>query len=233
MAELTGKTIAELPLDSSISGDELFPVMDNSTSKRVPISSLFVIDAGKSAANLDIDQLTDPGTYYVNNTSEVSGTQPTTAFLYKLVVVKLRSTTGTPRLWQIAYVQNTNCSEYRRVYDGTSWGDWVRTANANDISGVNAQIALLGGLKCETLNISPNSQADATLENSTHGIIVFVNSATGGGGCGIYGFTCSSAGAVTVNAIAAASSLTLTASTNTITVASSSGFTVYGLVMTY
>lgn len=232
MADLTGKTIAELPLDSAVSGSEAVPVMDGSSSKRVPLSSLFIMDDGTSASGLNIDELLSPGTYYVNYLNQVTGTQPTTSYYYKLVVMKIRYATDS-KVLQIAYLQNPNCSEYRRVYDGTSWTSWTRTANANDLSSIASQFALLGGVKFSPFNVAANNSADVDITSSTHGVIFFVNSATQGGGCGMYAFTCSSEGAVVVNALVEASSLTLTVDTNLITVASTSGFTVYGVVMTY
>lgn len=56
MADLTPKTIAELPEDTSISGSEVFPVMDGSTSKKIPLSKLVKSDGDTMTGILTLDK---------------------------------------------------------------------------------------------------------------------------------------------------------------------------------
>lgn len=238
MANLTGKTIADLPLDSSLSGDELFPVMDNSASKRVPISTLdgryAMTVTGTKLENVDLDEILTPGTYYVSSPTSIVETSrpPTGGYSYKLTVTRAFTGSGSgPRLWQIAQVMNGNCRECRRNYDGSAWGEWVSL----DYGSVNSKLDALGNgnVGFNRFSISANSSQDVEIPNSSHGVIVFTSSATGGGGSGIYAYSCSGAGAVVVNMLVEASSLTISTATNAITFASASVFTIYGLLVSY
>lgn len=239
MADLTGKTISELPLDSPLSGDELFPVMDNSTSKRVAISTLdsryrMTAVGTKVEAGTNIDEMLTPGTYFVATPGNVTGGTPPPAggSSYKLIVDQgFTMSGGKKRLWQIALVLSNNCREYRRNYDGTTWGDWVYL----DYGSVNSQLDALGGgaVSFSRFTVSANGNLDVTIASGTHGMIFFTNYADTGRGCGVFAFYCTSTGAVVVNALVDAPLLTISKSTNTINVASESSYPVYGLLVSY
>lgn len=225
MAELTGKTIAELPRSTSLSDIDLLPIMSGGSSKHVQMGDFrdqfFRIDQGRSANGLNIDELLDPGTYNVSDTTTVAGTQPTTAYLYKLVVQRMRYTSDTPRLWQTAYLINSNCSEYRRYYNGTAWSDWTRVANMSDVTPLAEQLA---NVAMTQMTVTAGNQQDMQLANNTHGMLII--SGYTANLKGQYIVFCSNSGEVSVKAIAEAPTVTLTNSANTLTIAN--GSTAYG-----
>lgn len=239
MADLTGKTIAELPEDSSISGSELIPVMDGATSKRLLMSTLqsqFCMAAvgERIDAGANIDEMLTPGTYYVAVPANITGgtPPPTGGYSYKLTITQAFTGTGsTKRIWQIAQVMNAACTECRRNYNGSEWGDWV-TLN---IGAVNTQIATLaaalGSASLSSFTIATNSQVNIEIANSQRGILFVASSS--GAASGVYAVTCTSTGAVTANALVDGTALTLTAGTNALTITSTSSYTAYGLLVNF
>jgi hypothetical protein len=234
MAELTGKTIAELPEDSSLSGDELFVVMDNATSKRVALSTLrkqfMMSSTGLSANGLNIDELLEPNTYYVGDPSSVTGNAPSTGgTAYKLFVIRGATLDGVTRTWQIAYVLNSTCRELRRNYSSSGWNDWISL----DIGRINDQLDALGGgnVTLNRFSISNGNNYNLALENYEHGILFF--SSLGSNLNGIYAISCSGQGTVYARTMNEASAIALTAETNSLNIANNGSYYAYALFVKY
>lgn len=245
MADLTPKTIDELPEDSSISGSEMFAVMDGSSAKRMAMATIrnqFMMAAtGTLANNLNIDELLTPGTYYVFSPSTVTGTPPATSNTpYKLFVVRgYTDGNSVARTWQIVLTlpsTATASAEHRRYYGPAGWSDWARFSipDTNDaISTLQSNVTNLGNgnvfLTRSTASVSGNSTKEISLANSEFGVILYTGGSTAVQGAYLY--YCGSSGDVNVKAISEASGLTLTPSTNKITVVSTSGWYAYGLMI--
>lgn len=234
MAELTGKTIADLPEDTSLSGSELFPVMDGSKSKRVQYSTLrsqFLQVSGGTVigANTDLDTYTTPGTFYVYNLGNVINGAPNTEYAYKLVVMQAFTADNTPRLWQIAYVMNPGCTEFRRNYNANGWGEWQKF----DIGSITNKLDNLGGgnVSFSRLSVQGSNLADLDIPASSHGLL-FTTSASGNAN-GFYAVFNSSSLGVVVKNMVEAPLLTLTPGTNKLTIANASEYWAYCLLVTY
>ena len=144
MADLTPKTIAELPEDTSLTGAELFPVMDGSTSKRLLLSTLrtqFMQTMGfPTADGSNIDELLNGGTYYVGTPSSMTGTPPPTTYAYKLFVSRaFVGGDSVPRLWQIVQEVGSAFREHRRYYGTSGWTNWVTL----DADSINSSVSAL------------------------------------------------------------------------------------------
>lgn len=237
MADLTPKTIAELPEDTSLTGSELFPVMDGAYSRKIPLSTLnsqFQMTAGGTQADgEDLDALLTPGTYYVYQTSSVTGTPPPVSTSYKLFVTRAYSVSNVPRLWQIAYEVSNPFKEHRRFYGSSGWSSW-ETLNVTAVnSALSALSAALSGgnVSFSRATVINGSNTDIAFSNNEHGFI-FITSAAGNS-CGVYAFQCGSAGAMYITAIKDGSLLTLTGSTNNINVANGAAYYAYCLIVKF
>lgn len=237
MTELTGKTIAELAEDTSLSGSELFPVMDGTTSKKVSYELLrdqfFRTNGGNSiTSGTNIDEMLTPGTWVCFTPANVTGgTPPPTQVAYKLTVTRA----STNRIWQIAQVMHSSCVEYRRNYDTNGWGDWVRL----DIDATNTDIATIKsgvlGNVCAFENINVASAGNAEIDVAGKRAFVFCAGAASSLH-GLYSVYCYGATSTAVVAtIKEASSLTLTAGSGNgkITIANGGSYGCYCLVVTY
>lgn len=148
MAELTPKTIAELPDVTPLTGVELFPVMDGSTSKKVPLSTLrnqFAMAAmgGVLDAGTNLDELLSPATYTVYGTREMTGTPPITNYSYKLFVIRgfRDGTEGAyyERVVQIAMLMRGDYKQFYRYHDNNGWTSWMTL----DIAALDTQLPSL------------------------------------------------------------------------------------------
>ena len=238
MANLTGKTIAELPEDTSLAGGELFIVLDSATNKRVAFSTIrdmfFMVDRGQSANSANIDQMLTPGTFYVSDPSSVTGNPPSgLAISYKLAVVRAYGSDTTLRLWQIIQVMNQTCIEYRRSYNGTAWNDWVRL----DISGTNTDVAALkagsiNGAGISTFSVAASSNIDVDVAGKR---VLLITNGPSTGQHGAYTVYCYGSGSTpVVSAISAATAVTITTNAGLINVANgNSSYGLYCLMITF
>lgn len=129
MAELTGKTIAQLPDDTSLTGVELFPVMDGSSSKKISLATLrnqFAMNASGTVleAGANLDNLLDPATYICYGIREFEGSRPTPNG-FKLFVTYFYLDSGVKYCMQIAIEISTSIREYRRYHNVNGWTDWT------------------------------------------------------------------------------------------------------------
>lgn len=130
MADLTPKTIGELPDDTSLSGSELFPVMDGSTSRKISLQTLrnqFAANAfgTELEADANLDDLLDPATYICYGNRNFNGDRPTApGYGFKLFVTYFYLASGTKFVLQIAYEVNTTVREYRRYHNASGWTQW-------------------------------------------------------------------------------------------------------------
>ena len=235
MANLTGKTISELPEDTSLSGSELFPVMDGATAKRVSYdllqSQFFKLTGGASIeAGTNIDELLTPGTYYVYPAANITGgtPPPTNSTAYKLIVMRAYTLSGSPRLWQIAYSMDAACIECRRSYVNDTWGDWLKL----DIGNVNNQLTALGGVSFTKFTIANGSSVTVPLTTASRGFILFTSPFENA--CGLYNyFVTSSDNTAKIRAVSAAANLALAGGVNSLTITSTSGAYSYALFINY
>lgn len=237
MAELTGKTIAELAEDTSLSGSELFPVMDGTTSKKVSYEVLrdqfFRTNGGNSiTSGTNIDEMLTPGTWVCFTPANVTGgTPPPTQVAYKLTVTRA----STNRIWQIAQVMHSSCVEYRRNYDTNGWGDWVRLdidATNNDIATIKSGV--LGNV-CAFEDITVASGGSETIDVAGKRAFLISSGATGSLH-GVYTIYCYGASSTAVIvAVKDGSALTLTAGSGNgkVTVSNSGSYGAYCLLVTY
>lgn len=242
MAELTGKTVAELPLDTSVTGSELLPVMDGTTSKRVPLQAIGAPLSGTSLDNGNIDDALAVGSYFVSDPSTVTGTQPPTlGRAYKLVVYRAYTVSAVPREWQIAYEVPTTSSpnpfrEHRRFYGTNGWGDWETlnpsTTNTR-LDGIDTKLTALGNgnVSFSRVSVANGGNTDIPIENNQKGFIVLTSAI--GNSCGMYAFYCGTQGGMYIKALAEGSYLTLTGSTNNINIANGANQYAFALVVFY
>lgn len=228
MAELTGKTIAELSEDTSLSGAELFPVMDGTTSKKVSYETLrdqfYRVNGGNSiTSGTNIDEMLTPGTWVCFSPANVTGgTPPPTQYAYKLTVTRA----STNRVWQIVQVLSPACVEYRRNYDANGWGDWVRL----DIGGINDKLTLLGdgNVTFERGYIANGATKAFTIATSKRGVVIFTGVYPGASA--MYSFFCwNSDNVVHLKEFVGGGLITLTGSENTLTVDNASAGYTYAL----
>ena len=180
MAELTPKTIAELPDDTSLSGVELFPVMDGSTSKKIPLSTLrnqFQMNATAPdlADGTDLDDLVDPANYICYGTRTYLHS-PTTSTSFKLFVSMFFIDNGTKYVQQIARELGSNCREFRRYHSPSGWSSWL-SANAIYISDANINEGFSGQPRYYTFDSNTlNTPYKESATSFTNGVIISYSS---------------------------------------------------------
>ena len=242
MATLTGKTIAELTADTSLSGSELFPVMDGATSKKVAIGTIdgryaMVENGTQLAASTNLDDIKTPGTYWTSNGADMDQATCPTTYAFKMTVTRVYTSGGEPRLWQILQVVSSACIEYRRCYTTTNtWGDWQRLDIGGTTSAITALQTLLGGSKVSftPFNVASSTTETLALANGKHGIIFFTSLSSTL--VGVYAVACnSSTGNVGCYPLVEASKITPTGGTNVLSIENTqtSAYTAFGLYMEY
>ena len=128
MADLTPKTIAELPLDTSISGAEIFPIMDGSASKHIPLSALSALFADANVeyiedANIASGEYTKLKTYrYSQDTLNTPYTEGLTTFTSGVILAYSPANNVSS---QFALTNGAAFVCYRRYANG-SWISWAR-----------------------------------------------------------------------------------------------------------
>lgn len=235
MAELTPKTIAELPDDTSLSGSELFPVMDGSTSKKVPLSALrnqfWMLATGTVLeADSNLDELLSPATYICYSARSFGGDRPTQNS-FKLFVSRFYIDGGISYTLQIAYELGVRCKEHRRYYGSNGWTSWISL----DIGALNTAVAALGdgNISMTPINVSTAAEGvDLPVTTGKHGLLFFASRSASSNG--LYSITCVSDGTVYVNTLVEGTRLVLTAGTNTVNIKfNADSYYAYGLYIEY
>lgn len=179
MADLTPKTIAELPDDTSLSGAELFPVMDGSTSRKIPLSTLrnqFQMNATAPdlADGTDLDDLVDPANYVCYGTRTYLHRPTTSAF--KLFVSMFFLDGGVKYVLQIAQELGNNCREFRRFHGSSGWSSWL-SDNAIYISDANLNEGYSGQPRYYTFDSNTlNTPYKEGTTSFTNGVIISYSS---------------------------------------------------------
>ena len=245
MAELTGKTISELPESTSMLDDDIFPFMRGSSGSTAGTSRkaswdnirkpLYRLDYGifvESGTN--IDELLEPGTYAVTTLANVTGgTPPPTEFMYKLFVVRANNSSANPRLWQIAQAMGNSTREYRRNYNNGAWGAWRTVITDADFDPFKEKLGN-GSVGITTHTIAASTTGDIPFADGERAFVVFSGAgSTVRGACIV--FCSASSHAVNFTQITEASSLSLTGGTNKLTVenTNTSGASATALVLRF
>lgn len=248
MAELTGKTIGELQEDTSLTGSELFPVMDGSTTKRISLSSLrgqfMMAQTGTTLPNgTNIDDVLEPGTYVLYPGYITGGTAPPAVYGCKMFVVRGfrdtndNGTTYIPRTWQIVYEMNPTCREYRRYYGFSGWSDWITIDQASEntrFGSIETKLEALGNgnVKVTRVTIANNNSASLAVPGLyARGVLILTSSSPLARG--IYAIMTSNEGVVSAYPIVEASGITFNGGTNTVTITNGASYYAYGLFIQY
>lgn len=238
MADLTGKTIAELTEDTAISGQEIYPIMDGATSKKLFVSGNFLLRAGVPLASGD--DLNDPafleaGTYYSNAVSGILNKPADLddSAVWKMVCLRSSSYNSIPRVWQIIYVMGYSCTEYRRYYGSNGWGSWIAFNPSTTGSRLDA---LEGGALGSILSASKFTVASGETSDdiplTRRAVLIVIGAASAANGVYLL-YNYSSSSNVTVQAVKEASAITVTGATAKFTVANASSYGAYCLLLSY
>lgn len=235
MADLTPKTIAELPDDTSLSGSEIFPVMDGSTSKKVSLSDLrnqfWMLATGTALeADSNLDELLSPATYTCYGTRNYGGDRPAQNS-FKLFVSRFYTDGGMSYTLQIAYEVGVRCKEHRRYYGSNGWTSWITL----DIGALNSAVAALGNGNISMTPITVSTAAegvDLSVTTNKRGMLFLASRSASSNG--LYAITCVSDGTVYVNALVEGARLVLTAGTNSVNIKfNADSYYAYGLYIEY
>lgn len=234
MADLTPKTIAELPDDTSLSGVELFPVMDGSTSKKISLATLrnqFWMTATGTAleSGTDLDDLTSPATY-ICYSSRTYANRPT-SLAFKLFISRFYTDSGVDYGVQIAYEVGVRCREFRRYHGSAGWTEWF----ALDIGGLNTAVSALGGGNISMTTLTVNTAAEGvnlSVTSNKSGLLFFASRSSASNG--LYSIVCTSDGTVVVNALVEGTRLVMTTATNSVNIKFNvDSYYAYGLYIEY
>lgn len=227
MAELTPKTINELTALGTVTGDELFAVMDGSNSRKMDVSDVELLRTGRNIpSSSDLNDYTEPGTYYCTSPESLSNCP--TAAAFRMIVIRGYNAGSYYRTIQIIQTLSYDCVEYRRYYGtpqgGSSvvWNPWYRVS-AKDLA--NAFDGAGGGLSFVRGYVPNGTAKDFTLEDGQRGVVIFSGVYTGASS--MWSFFCKASDhTVSVKEFVGATYLTVTGGENKITVNNgTSGYT--------
>lgn len=126
--------------------------------------SLSASDATSISSNDDLDTYTTAGNYKCTS-SAIAGSLShcPTSVAFALKVIQLSQS---QRIMQMLYAQGVAMPVYRRFYDGTSWKDWHRDANYDEITYLSNTILTSNNLT----TYFPNSSFNDAKPNTIYGI---------------------------------------------------------------
>ena len=238
MADLTPKIISELPEDTSLSGIELFVVMDGAAYKKMSLDTLrnqFAMNATGTAleAGSDLDALTSPATYICYGSREYLGTRPTANTTVKLFVTRFYTDSGVSYCLQIAYEIGQSMNEYRRYHNSTGWTSWVKSCAAD----INTALSALGNgnFAFRKIAVDPSAEDGVNVELPSNKSNLICFSSRSQSNVGLYACPRNSSGDVFVRAIVESPNLTLTATDAGINIkaTNSNAYFAYGLLISY
>ena len=245
MADLTPKTIAELPDTSSPSDNDIFPMSRSSTSRKISWSAI------KGGLGLAI----------ITGTSIGSESGETIIAKVQRAISQGVIPVGTPftgyfasgaRYYCDGFLYSSgdalygyvNVSSYNNpVFLTVNGGEWtarnavelplsVSNGGTGAATAAAAKTSLgLGSLSAATQSIANNSSADIPIVSSTSGAIITSGAVTGARD--LIWFSCNSSGTVSVTRLRNENGLTVTAGTNKVTIANTSGAFCYTIALYY